>query len=328
MALSEADRPAAGKESAASPIGELLAARARHSERWGTLDAQTLELFQGIFQEVGGRGKRFLEVGSGNGFTCVLFALLGAREVRGLEVVPEAVATAEEVKRQVDPALPVFFRQGNAADPLSYPDGSFDVVLLIEVVSHVVAPDLTAFFREIVRVLAPGGLLYLQDGNNARSWMLRRKNYEIWERFEKGPPTSGGETVHTHRVGTPYVEARREIAGAAVPSLSPDETRAIAEGTFGFAAEEVRSASRRYRETGALPESRFRRKVCPVEPVSRMYIEQLVDPFEVGRILRRLGCEILACRQRRRLPFDRFWRAVPALTMMLTNGFTLIARKK
>ena len=104
------------------PVEALLAARSRHAETWGTLDADTLNEFRGVFEEICGRGRKILEIGSGNGFTCVLFGLLGAKEVQGIEVVPEAVAVAEEVKRTVDPDLPVFFRRGDAAQPLPFPD--------------------------------------------------------------------------------------------------------------------------------------------------------------------------------------------------------------
>jgi SAM-dependent methyltransferase len=305
----------------------LLREREKRGEQWGTVDRETLQIFQTIFEEVGGRGKRFLEVGSGHGFTCVLFGLLGAAEVQGLEVVEEAVRVAQDVKSAVAPDLPVFFRQGDAARRLPYADDSFDVLLLIEVVSHVVTDDLTGFFREIVRVLAPGGLLYIQDGNNARSWFLRRKNYRIWERFEKGPATGLGETIHGHKIGRPYVEARTQIAAAAAPSLSPEVARRIAEGTFCFSEAQVQEAVRHYLETGTLPGSWFQPKICPIEPVSGTYIEQLVDPMEVQTILRSLGYRVVACRPRRHLPANGLWAAFPRATMLVSNGFTMIARK-
>src|SRR6266545_8247595 len=43
------------------------------------------------------------------------------------------------------------------ADGMPYPDGSFEVLLLIEVISHVVTDDVTGFFREMVRVFSIGG---------------------------------------------------------------------------------------------------------------------------------------------------------------------------
>lgn len=315
--------PAAGQS-----VRSLLAVQQHFPDQRSTLDAQTVRTFEDIFEELHGRGKSFLEVGSGHGFTCVLFGLLGAKEVHGIELVPAAVHIAEQVKQSIDPRLQVFFRRGNAAAGLPYQDGRFDVALLVEVISHVVADDLGAFLRDVVRVLKPGGLLYLSDGNNARSWKRRRENYRIWERFDQGPPTRGGETVHSHRIAAPYVDIRREIASKAVPSLSREEAEIIAARTFRFSATEVQEAALRYAESGDWPASPFRRRLCPIEPVHRMYIEQLIDPLEVRRLLRAAGCDEVFCGPRRRLPVQPVWTVLPWFTFFFANGFKIVARKR
>ena len=308
-------------------IERLIEARRKHADAWGTLDRDTLDLFRDVFKEIDGQGKRILEIGSGNGFTCVLFGLLGAGEVEGLEIVGSAVAVAEDVKRDIAPDLPVFFRQGNAAEPLPFENDSFDALLLVEVVSHILTDDISGLLREMVRVVRPGGLVYLQDGNNARSWKRRHDNYEIWKRFELGPSTGPGETVHTHRIGKPYVDRRREIARAAAPSLTEAQAGSIAENTFALDARQVREAAQRFVESGEMPQSPYRPRVCPVEPFSAMFIEQLIDPMVVRRDLRALGCDVIACRARRRLPFNSLWIRFPALTLRLSNGFTIVARR-
>lgn len=312
---------------AASAAAPLLAVKAQFPECWSTLDAATVAAFEEIFAQVQGRGKRILEVGSGHGFTCTLFGLLGAREVHGVDVLPSAIQVAEAVKRRVDPRLPVFFRLADAARGLPYDDAVFDVVLLIETLSHVVTADLGAFLREIVRVLSTGGVLYLSDGNNARSWRRRRQNYRIWERFDQGPPTRGEETVYSHRIGTPYVALRRQIALKAVPSLSETEAQRIAERTFRFTEAEVGQAARRYAASGELPTSPFRR-VCPIDPVQGIYIEQLIDPLEVRRHLTGAGCDEIYCGPRRRLPLHPLWSGLPWLSLLVTNGFKIISRRR
>lgn len=313
---------------AASAAASLLAVKARFPDCCSTLDAATVATFEEIFAQVQGRGKAILEVGSGHGFTCTFFAQLGAREVHGVDVMPSAIQVAEEVKRRVDPSLPVIFRLADAARGLPYDDAAFDVVLLVETLSHVVMADLGAFLREMVRVLRTGGLLYLSDGNNARSWRRRRQNYRIWERFDQGPPTRGDETLYSHRIGTPYVALRREIALKAAPSLSGTEAERIAERTFRFTEAEVGEAARRYAVSGEWPNSPFRRRVCPIDPVHGMYIEQLIDPTGVRRYLKGAGCEEVYCGPRRRLPLQPFWTGFPWLTFLVTNGFKIIARKR
>ena len=312
----------------ADPAGPLLAVKEQFPDCWSTLDARSVATFEAIFAEVQGRGKAILEVGSGHGFTCVLFALLGAREVHGVDVVPSAIQVAEDVRRRVDPDLPVVFRLADATRGLPYGDATFDVVMLVEVLSHVVMADLGAFLREMVRVLAPGGLLYLSDGNNARSWRRRRQNYRLWERFEQGPPTRADETVYSHRIRTPYAAMRRDIAVKAVPSLSQADAERIAARTFRFTAAEVQAAARRYAEAGEWPNSPFRRRVCPIEPVQWVYIEQLIDPLEIRRYLNTAGCDTVFCGPRRPLPLQRLWVTVPWPTFLFSNGFKIVARRR
>jgi SAM-dependent methyltransferase len=313
---------------AAGAAASLLAVKEQFPDCCSTLDAATVATFEEIFAQVQGRGKAILEVGSGHGFTCVFFAVLGAREVHGVDVMPSAIQVAEEVKRRVDPSLPVIFRLADAARGLPYDDAAFDVVLLVETLSHVVMADLGAFLRETVRVLRTGGLLYLSDGNNARSPRRRRQNYRIWERFDQGPPTRGEETVYSHRIGTPYAALRREMALKAVPSLSETEAERIAARTFRFTEAEVGEAARRYAVSGEWPSSPFRRRVCPIDPVHGMYIEQLIDPLEVRRHLNGTGCDEVYCGPRRRLPLQPLWTGLPWLTFLVTNGFKIIARKR
>ncbi|OGB95518.1 MAG: hypothetical protein A2Z31_05035 [candidate division NC10 bacterium RBG_16_65_8] len=306
---------------------ELLAAREDFPDCWSTLEPETVSTFEELFREVGGRGKAILEIGSGYGFTCVLLALLGAAEVHGVEVIPPVVQAAEKFARRMKQPVPVFFRQADVSRGLPYADARFDVVLMIEVLSHVVVTDLASFIREIVRVVRPGGYVIVSDGNNARSWKRRRENYRLWERFDQGPPTTGNDTVFSHKIAVPYIALRREIAKKTAPSLSSEEANTIAAQTFGFNAAEVAAAARRFVETGERPQSPFRRGICPIEPIHRMYIEQLIDPLEVRRYLRATGCEEVVCGPRRVLPFERLWTVVPRLTFLLTNGFKITARK-
>lgn len=306
---------------------ELLAIRSEFPNYWGTLDVQAVCAFEDLLREIGARGKAILEIGSGYGFTCVLLALLGAAEVHGVELIPSVVQAANMIVGRLGRGIPLCFEQTDVSRGIPYGDTRFDVVLMIEVLSHAVVPDLGSFVREVVRIVRPGGLVVISDGNNARSWKRRRENYRLWERFDQGPPTEGDDTVYSHRIATPYVALRRAIAQAAAPSLLPGEVDTIAARTFGFDASEVEAAARRFVDTGEWPRSPFRRGVCPVEPTNRMYIEQLLDPLEIRRHLRAAGCEDITCGPRCALPFKRLWTVAPRLTLLIANGFKIIAKK-
>jgi SAM-dependent methyltransferase len=101
------------------------------------------------------RGLRVLDVGCGDAGVMVAFAEAGAR-VSGIEPYGRSVergrVRAEEHGVEAD------IREG-FAEALPFPDGSFDLVLLDNVLEHVQDRDRT--LPEIHRVLRPGGTLYL-----------------------------------------------------------------------------------------------------------------------------------------------------------------------
>jgi SAM-dependent methyltransferase len=307
-------------------LDRLISIRANDPQVWSTFDQTTAETFIDLFARLEGGDKRILEIGSGHGFTCVLFASLGAKRLDGIEVVQSAVEYATRLRDSVANHLPVYFRQGTAAEPLPYPDESFDIILAIEVLSHIRANP-AAVLTECARVLSPGGVLFISDGNNARSWFRRRQNYEIWRRFEQGPPTAPGESVHTHLIAEPYVAMRRRVARESGPNLTDDEVNRIADGTFQCTADEVRAAVADYVTSGVFPARVFKSRECPVEPTSGMYIEQLLDPFDLRATLRGLGFSRIDLAPRRRLPAVWIWSAFPAFTFSIANGFTVRAEK-
>jgi ubiquinone/menaquinone biosynthesis C-methylase UbiE len=60
---------------------------------------------------------------------------------------------------------------------------------------------------EVHRILKPGGILYLQDTNNALSIPARRTRGAIWERAEEGD----GVILPLAGTGTPFKELRRRF---------------------------------------------------------------------------------------------------------------------
>src|SRR5947209_8147518 len=129
-------------------IERLINLRDSLTDAWVTLDRSKLQEFETIFARINGDNKSILEVGSGFGLTCILYALLVAKEVHGVELIERAVLKAKELRDTVNPNLPVFFKQHDAAHPLPFPDEKFDALLLIEVISHVIVPDFHAFLVE------------------------------------------------------------------------------------------------------------------------------------------------------------------------------------
>ncbi len=99
-----------------------------------------------------------LELASGNGYNLSILAQ-DRRDVSfvGVDLVPEQVQRAERALRDLPNARAV---QGDFHD-LDFPDQSFDLVFVVESFCHAI--DLERAFREVQRVLRPGGTFIVID---------------------------------------------------------------------------------------------------------------------------------------------------------------------
>ena len=95
------------------------------------------------------RGKRVLDIASGEGYGGAAMLAAGAKSLIGVDISREAVSHARE-------CYGIDARVGSAEEiPLA--DASIDVLISFETIEHVPKPDL--FLDECLRVLSPGGLL-------------------------------------------------------------------------------------------------------------------------------------------------------------------------
>jgi len=100
-----------------------------------------------------------LEVASGTGFYSLELARHGAH-VTALEIDPNLTEITNGIARHLNLTL-----KGATGDAcaIPFPDNSFDLVLSKSFFEHVYDVDLA--LREQIRVLKPGGILVVEDGN-------------------------------------------------------------------------------------------------------------------------------------------------------------------
>lgn len=230
--------------------------------------------------------KAILDIGSGFGLTCTTLALLGAKEVHGIDMFQEMVDT---VKAYL-PALPCRDRvhpQVGQAYALPYEDNRFDVALTFEALSHFLNPS--QCLAEAYRVLKPGGVYIIADDNNGANPSVVRENQEVWDQFENGPPTNN---IHGHRVLEPYIDKRARIIREAFPALEKEQVSELARRTAFMTRPEVLSAVGAFAGNGVVPESLYGPGKCPVEPEQGQYIENLLNPIVLKRDLERSGFRV------------------------------------
>lgn len=114
---------------------------------------------------------RIIEVGCGAGWLCPTLAQFG--RVTGTDLSDEVLTRASQRMPDVEFVAGDFMA-------LEFPEGTFDVVVTIEMLSHVADKD--AFMAKITRLLKPGGLM-----------MMATQNRPVLEKYNNIPPPKPGQ---------------------------------------------------------------------------------------------------------------------------------------
>jgi SAM-dependent methyltransferase len=226
------------------------------------------------FARVEPAGHDVLEAGSGFGLGLVASACLGARPV-GLELVPWQAEWARRCAEAL--GLEIRIEVGSVTS-MPFEQGSMDVVLSLEAISHYL--DYHSFLAEARRVLRPGGVLIVSDGNNGLNPIVRRKTYDIWATHE-----NDDDADHPFH----FVRKREGIVLTAHPELEQATARQLALLTSGMVRSEIIAATDRYVEEGVLPDRPYHRGELSVHPDHEMVMERLFNPFDLAREIEGYG---------------------------------------
>lgn len=132
-----------------------------------------------ILKDIDLLGKSILDIGCGTGAVEIVLARdLGADRIVGIDVEPQLVKRTEQRAKQAGISDRVDVQLVEPG-PLGFSDNSFDVVFSKDSMIHI--SDKDAMFREVLRVLRPGGVFAASD------WLVGEEADAMpeWNRFRE-----------------------------------------------------------------------------------------------------------------------------------------------
>lgn len=111
-----------------------------------------------------------LDVGCSSGSLLLIAREMGFTDIKGVEPAEKAAETAKKLGFNIFTGF---------LDQAAYPDNSFDIVTLFEVIEHL--EEAQSIAREIHRILKPGGLWVFTTAN-AASWTAATLRHD-WDYF-------------------------------------------------------------------------------------------------------------------------------------------------
>jgi len=229
-------------------------------------------------------GKVVVDFGCKYGHLLPMFMALGAKVAIGVEVE----------KNYIEPALELFHEMYSDIKIVRSEEGyiplqpeTVDFVLLNEVISHVNPAFLETVYAEIGRILKPGGMVLVSDGNNIGYGPRADGLIYLWDAWENGPD---GAKTSRDTVIKSYLTRRKEIICARHPQLDKAQVDYLAENTSGLWGAFLLKTIDEYAVSGALIRRTYRRGACPTNPnASGVMMERGFYPLQVIRALESYG---------------------------------------
>jgi len=131
------------------------------SNPFNNLNEENIKFYNYLIPKKEIEGKNILDLGCGYGWFILLALKNKPQSITGIEISQEDIKTAKKYIKDKN----VEFKIGSATKiPLS--DNSIDTVVSWEVIEHIPKASEKLMFKEVSRVLKPGGKFYLSTPYN------------------------------------------------------------------------------------------------------------------------------------------------------------------
>lgn len=166
-------------------------------------------------------GETVLDIGTGRGELVALAAERGAKWAVGVEYSADATVLCQKTFDAHNVAGTAFAVLADARQ-LPVPDSSVDVVMMLDVVEHLTADELTHCLHEVRRTLSPRGRLFIHTFPTSTVYNVTyraQRNLLPWRRrtWPANPRTAAEQSMHVNEQ-TPARLARALRAAGLQPA--------------------------------------------------------------------------------------------------------------
>ncbi len=246
---------------------------------------KVLETKKYIFAITNSKDKVVLDFGCGMGFDCIIFSLLGAKKVIGLDDNEEYILTfkklIEFLKLDVENIEPVFSQNGL----VHFKDKSINTIIMQEVASHVSGDVFNTILNDIHRVLQTEGCIFMKDENNKLQlpFLSEKRQRKRLRYIAENGPVSGRPQLG---IKEPYKVTREKIIRQHFPLLTEKEITDCVQKTQGMKRQEILYSVTQYIKNETIqtkPAYKY------TDPISGHLFEMEINPFKLQSLLRKKG---------------------------------------
>lgn len=231
-------------------------------------------------------GKTAVDLGCKFGHALPLLVALGAKRAIGIDAQERYLAEGRRVFGQLYPQVEFQLCEEGY---LELESDSVDFVFANEVISHVNPAYLPVLYGEIARVLKPGGVLLISDGNNWANAECRADLLQVYDAWENGP---AGRATGRDVVTESYREMRRSLIARLRPDLDAETQDYLAATTFGLFGQRLEKVIMQFQPEEKFVERRYRPGIAPTNPDPGGFVmERAFHPRQVELELEILGLE-------------------------------------